>query len=350
MRLTVCFIALAMLWQASPACAATNIRPDESIIFFTTAARVSPDGSQWVVPIHAWVFEKEEKSLWRQATLEGAAISLGLAPSSDRSAVFKQRVAPFIHDNERGKYIVTSLSPQKLGPSGPNGHIFGEIRLPRKAGEGKQSFTFTAVLPPGDKRVFKGKALMTPEKGTIVVSDIDDTVKISEVYDRQALLKNTFERPFRAVEGMAEAYQGLKKAGATLHYVSDSPWQLYPSLRKFLNEAGFPAAEFHLKYFRLKDRTFLSLFDSPMESKPPAIEKLLVDFPRHDFILIGDSGQKDPEIYGEIARKYQGRIKHIYIRRVTRETERNPRYYNAFHGLKRSLWTVFDNASVIGPK
>lgn len=340
-------LMLALLLQAVPASAATNIRSDETVLFLNTAARVSPDGSQWVIPIHAWIFEKEEHSLWRKATLEGAAMSLGLAPSPKRSAEFKKRVAPFVHDNERGKYIVTSLSPQQLGPSAPNGHLYGEIRLPRKAGEGKKRFSFTAVLPPGDKRVFKGTALMTPEKGLIVVSDIDDTVKISEVNNKQALLKNTFERPYRAVEGMSEAYQKLKKSGAILHYVSDSPWQLYAPLRKFLKDAGFPSAVFHLKNFRLKDSSFFSLFDSPMESKPPQIERLLIDFPKHEFILIGDSGQKDPEVYGEIARKYQGRIRHIYIRRVTSEKERNPRYFSAFHGLKPSLWTVFDDPQVI---
>ena len=347
MRLFLSLLVLAVLMQAAPAKAFTNIRSDESIIFFTTAARVSPDGSQWVVPVHAWVFEKEGDSLWRRGALEGAAMSLGLAPSPKRSADFKKRVSPFLYDNERGKYIVTSLSPQRLGPSTPDGHLRGEIRLPRKAGEGLKRFTFKAVLQPGDKREVKGVSIMTPQKGLIVVSDIDDTVKISEVNDKQALLKNTFERPYRAAEGMAEAYQRLKKAGVTLHYVSDSPWQLYAPLRRFLKDAGFPQAAFHLKNFRLKGSTFLSLFDSPTESKPPLIERLLIDFPRHEFILIGDSGQKDPEIYGEIARKYQGRVRHIYIRRVTRETERNPRYFNAFSGLKPSLWTVFDDASVI---
>ena len=63
-------LVLAVLMQAAPAKAFTNIRSDESIIFFTTAARVSPDGSQWVVPVHAWVFEKEGDSLWRRGALE----------------------------------------------------------------------------------------------------------------------------------------------------------------------------------------------------------------------------------------------------------------------------------------
>ena len=175
-----------------------------------------------------------------------------------------------------------------------------------------------------------------------VISDIDDTIKVSEVLDKSALLKNTFCRSFKPVEGMAGVYRSWERSRlARFHYVTASPWQLYVPLSDFTCSNGFPAGTWHMKEFRVKDRSALELFASPERYKPGVIESLLRKFPKRQFVLVGDSGEKDPEIYGELARKYPAQIQRIFIRDVTGEGVGSPRYEKVFARLPRDLWQVF---------
>jgi phosphatidate phosphatase APP1 len=174
-----------------------------------------------------------------------------------------------------------------------------------------------------------------------VISDIDDTIKVSEVRSKEALLANTFLREYRAVEGMAPAYRPWAAAGAVFHYCSASPWQLYEFLAEFLERTGYPAGTVHLKTFRVKDTSFFNLFASPEEYKRGVIEPILETFPRRRFLLVGDSGEKDPEIYATLARKYPKQVAGILIRDVTDERADAERYRKCFEGLPRERWHIF---------
>ncbi|MDH3920995.1 MAG: App1 family protein, partial [Rhodospirillales bacterium] len=203
---------------------------------------------------------------------------------------------------------------------------------------------FEAVMPKGDRRQFTGQVQFLDPKGLSVISDIDDTIKISVVTDKRELLANTFLREFRDVPGMTETYGRWAEAGAAFHYVSSSPWQLYPALSTFMGHAGFPPGAFHLRWFRLKDETFFNLFAAPEESKIPVIESILRDYPIRKFVLVGDSGEKDPEIYGTIARRHGGQVRHVFIRNVSPQDDQGERFAAAFRGLPETIWTVFRSA------
>lgn len=355
MRLVVnAVVSLLASVLLATAARAAPIKKDEDIVFFPTAARLSADTRHWIVPVHAWVFEPETDSLLRRVTLETLALSLGLDESAAESRVFRDRARWFLVDNERGKRLRVTLSEgdESLGPTEPNGHLHAELRLQRRLpGAEAHSFwlRYGAVLPSGDSRTFQGETVFVASEGLSVVSDIDDTIKVSQVTDKRALLANTFLKPFEAAPGMAVVYRRLAAAGAVFHYVSSSPWQLYPHLRRFMDTAGFPLGSFHLRAFRLKDETLFSLFKSSQETKPSVIEGLLAAHPKRAFILIGDSGEADPEIYGDIARRHPGRIRHIYIRSVTPGLPEGMRYRAAFAGLPPGSWTLFNDAGVIFP-
>ena len=188
-----------------------------------------------------------------------------------------------------------------------------------------------------------------PPSGVGVISDIDDTIKISHVLDKKELMRHTFAKPFEAVPGMAKAYAAWAERGATFHYVSSSPWQLYPLLASFLDAEAFPAGAFHMKSVRLKNRTLLSLFKSSLETKPPIIRSILARYPRHRFVLVGDSGEKDPEVYGLVMREHPGRVLHAYIRRVVGAANGDVRFRKAFEGVDAAKWTVFKDAAELKP-
>ena len=158
-----------------------------------------------------------------------------------------------------------------------------------------------------------------------VVSDMDDTVLQSQVTDfiraaRTMLLENARTRlPF---PGVAAFYRALAAgAGGTeanpIFYVSNSPWNLYDLITDFLAIQEIPVGPVLLRDWDLGLR-----LRRPPPHKRGAIAEILETYPRLPFILVGDSGQEDPEIYSAIVRDFPGRILAVYIRNVRPHPER----------------------------
>jgi hypothetical protein len=325
----------------------TNLKPDEQIVFYPTVAqRVEGETNLWRAQIRGCVFEVEKRSLLVGAFKEALELKTEELTSM-QSIVFTDRTRLFLVDHERGKKVFIRCGTNEffLGKSGADGR-FGVELLLRGADLNPAApvagTPFTAVLRPDDKRTFTGTIFPLEAEGVSVISDIDDTIKITEVRNKEATLRNTFLREFQAVPGMAEFYQTLARSnGAAFHYISASPWQLYEPLAALVTSNGFPPGTFELKEFRWKSRKFFSLFASPEKYKPGVIEPLLKQFPQRKFILIGDSGERDPEIYGALARKFPAQIIRIYIRDVTNEAAESKRYQKAFQAVPRAKWQIF---------
>ena len=326
----------------------SDIKSDERFVFFNTSARMSSDGTEWIFPIHGWVYEPEDSTFRKAGLAKALKEKYGLVATDKTSANFARRTNLFLADNERGKRLVVKLGDQSyaLPASTPNGHVRAEIRVSIVAArtlEKQGAVSFVVVLPDKDGRVFSGKVFLTADRGISVISDIDDTVKVSEVTDRSKLLDHTFFRDFEAVDGMADVYSRWSKTGARIHFVSSSPWQLYEPLTEFLKEKGFPPATLSLKSIRFKDSTILNLFKKGTETKPLQIEPILEAYPNRRFVLIGDSGEQDPEVYAGIMRKHPNQILRIYIRNVDDSADTDERVQEVFRGIDAKNWKLFDD-------
>jgi len=352
------------MWWAAPLFlllaqpADSPIKADEVVVFVPTYARLDPDGKTWRLPVHGWIFEPETDSLTRRAALGVFRRALGLEAGAEDTALFKERAGLFLVDNQRGKKVPVRLGPsvEVMGESEANGHFRGTLTLSAdeaarllKLQVGKHGWlTFQAVTRPQDERLFRGQVQLLPATGWSVISDIDDTIKISEVRDKQGLLANTFLREFRPAPGMAALYQDWQTQGAAFHYVSGSPWQLVEPVRAFADKAGFPLGSYHMKDFRWKDSSVLNLLGAQQEFKLGAIEPILTQFPQRRFVLVGDSGEQDPEIYGTLARKYPKQIARIFIRNVTAEPAAAERYRKSFADVPAERWHIFQETKEIG--
>ena len=352
LRLGVVLACCLVLFAVSGA-QRSSIKEDERVVFFPTFA--VRDQADWVVNIHGWVYEPELNSRLRQETLDAFRRLLGLSEKELESQVFQQRARPFLVDNERKKELTIRLGEREFpgGTSEPTGHFRQSLRLPVVAAKGLVDgdgwLPLQAVTRPTDPRRFSGRCQLLEPEGVSVISDIDDTIKVTEVRDRGALIANTFLREFEPTPGMAELYQTWARQGMAFHYVSASPWQLFEPLEEFRKKHGYPAGTFHLREFRLKDRSALQLLASPLETKPPILEKVLDAFPKRKFILVGDSGEKDPEIYGNLARKRAGQVQRVLIRDVANEPADGERYRQAFADLPREKWTLFTHPREVNP-
>ena len=104
-----------------------------------------------------------------------------------------------------------------------------------------------------------------------------------------------------------------------------------------------------LKPFRWKDGTFLELFDAPEAHKQGVIEGVVESFEQRRFVLVGDTGERDPEIYAAVARKHPDRIAKIYLRdpQAGGTPGIDERLATAYEGLPRELWVLFADANAI---
>lgn len=171
-----------------------------------------------------------------------------------------------------------------------------------------------------------GEVLVPPPSARFaVVSDVDDTVMETYATDLLKMLSLTFLRNARTrlpFEGVVELYRALV-AGASggdenpIFYVSSSPWNLYDFLVEFMAYNGLPAGPLRLTDYGI-DREKLGK-QSHAAHKLAEIAAIAGAYPHLPLVLLGDSGQYDPEIYLAAARAHPGRVAAIYIRHVSHE-------------------------------
>ena len=143
-----------------------------------------------------------------------------------------------------------------------------------------------------------------------LISDIDDTVVYSNVARKvRMLLIAAFSnaRTRKPFKGVAAFYRALHAGVNPVFYVSKSPWNLYAPIVEYLEVQGLPRGPVLLRDFGWRREK---------EHKRKTIEDILNTYPALPFVLSGDSGEQDPEIYADIVRRYPDRIRAIYIRSV----------------------------------
>lgn len=327
------------------------LEPDEEALFMTGTARPTADG-RLEVDIHAWIFEREHRFGLNTALARYLGLSLKKLSPAARLR-FNQRTALFHAESEEDKVIGIDFdgSPTRvtMPPSGKDGrcNLRTVIDMPRApllsapSSAPAQWVQFHGVTGPGELlHRFRGQALIVPAQGVSVISDIDDTIKRTQVRERREMLLNTFSRRFEAAPRMAGWYRALAKAPDTrFHYLSASPIQLYPALSDFIRSADFPAGSMHLR----ESTTWRTLVPGDEDSrthKRAVIERLMAEFPQRRFVLVGDSGEADPEIYAQAFRAHPERIDAIVIRDVTGEDRLSERYRASFEGIDPVHWHI----------
>ena len=207
------------------------------------------------------------------------------------------------------------MAATKLQASADWASITGELLTPRPTA-GAVRAEARVLYPPTDP-------------GLLVLSDIDDTVLQSRATNllaalRMVLLENAHTRlPF---PGVAAFYRALR-AGATgreknpTFYVSSSPWNLYDVITRFLEVQDIPHGPLML---RDVDIGLSALSGRGHHAhKREMIRHVLTAYPTSPAVLIGDSGQQDPEIYRDVVEEFSGRIRAVYIRDVSGQPDRS---------------------------
>lgn len=224
--------------------------------------------------------------------------------------------------NREGYFSVQVIPPASIDPEAANHPLWHELALTAAVPEPhvhketnnsqfRQTATTTQVLVPPAYSDFG------------IISDLDDTVLQTNAANLLEMARLTFLHNARTrlpFPGVAEFYQALHRGPNgnrqnPIFYVSSSPWNLYDLLTDFLDVHNIPHGPLFLRDLGFNRKIFTS--SGHHSHKLTQVEHLLQVYPSLAFILIGDSGQEDPEIYYDIVQRFPNRVKAIYIRDVS---------------------------------
>jgi hypothetical protein len=306
----------------------------------------------WIVPIRLWIYDNRDTPFaeraferWAQGHFEK---DLQRPLEENEKARMERTLEHFIADdksNESVELVFADDPHQRVFPlaqrSSHNGVIEASLRVPDELVEelyarqvdGDRWLKIVARTSDGDG---SGVVRFLAPEGLSIISDIDDTIKVTHVpAGKKTVLRNTFLKEFQAAPGMQARYQQMladagSAADVCFHYVSGSPWQLFTLLHEFLiGQEHFPQGTFHLKNLRknlLEAGALESLLAlvlggdlATLDQKIRQITQIMIHLPRRRFILIGDSGEKDPEVYRAIQRLFPAQVEKIIIRDVLGE-------------------------------
>ncbi|MDX1494040.1 MAG: phosphatase domain-containing protein [Longimicrobiales bacterium] len=200
------------------------------------------------------------------------------------------------------------------------------------------------VTHDGDTASEEGLVYVPPASARyVVISDIDDTVMHTGVANKAKMLWRLFVQGAEsrvAFPGVAELYQALHAGvggdeGNPMLYVSRAPWSIYEVLATFFRLKGIP--EGPILFLREWGLTLQRpLPRKAKDHKRDLIREMLRRYPQLPFILIGDSGQHDPEIYAQVVRENPDRVKAVYIRDVDPDPERRDQVLELAGALEKA--------------
>ena len=326
----------------------------EVTVYPSYGYRDPADPEMWTVPMRVWVHDNRDFP-GAEELIERIAVRFfeddlqGVLEPSEKARL-ERCLAHFIADDKSDESVAIRFADdpnervfELTQRTTANGVIEESLSIPNQfvrelyapRGGEERWLTIEARTADGNGSG-TGRIRFLETEGLSVVSDIDDTIKITQVpAGKRTILRNTFLREFRAAPGMRDRYVDMiaqhgAAADVCFHYVSGSPWQLYALLSEFLiAQEQFPAGTFHMKNLRKNlfesgalesIRAFVLGGDlSTLDQKVRQITNLMIHLPRRKFILIGDSGEKDPEVYRAIQKLFPNQVQQILIRDVLGE-------------------------------
>lgn len=175
------------------------------------------------------------------------------------------------------------------------------------------------VLGVGGHRVSAPVVVIGPEPAVALVSDIDDTIMVTTLPRPLLAAWNALvlhENARRPVPGMAGFYRRwqTENPGSATFYLSTGAWNVAPAVNRFLDRHAYPTGPLLLTDW---GPTNTGWFRSGQEHKLDALRRLMDEFPQLRWVLVGDDGQHDPQIYTQIAEEFGDRVVAIAVRELS---------------------------------
>jgi len=329
---------------------------EDVLVFDAPAFPDTADPANTITSLQSFIFRTVDLGLLTPALTTGLN-ALGLEVEDNKIPTLEERTKLFGTVGIPGRAVnvnIDGCDEQVQLPGSSDQPDIGMVLQNATAGQcsGAKESAARASISGSDGGKSNSTVFFSPNSGFGVISDIDDTVKISNVLDKIALVKSTLLDDPEPVPGMPELYASLVKSldDPQFIYVSGSPFQLYPFLNDFIGTT-YPTSKgpIFLQNLTLVDiPSILDLAKSNgvQEYKVSMIDRIHGMYPNKKFLAVGDSTQRDPETYAEAFNKYKDFITCIWIRRFEGADNSDERFAEAFKGIPKEKFRIYNDTDI----
>ncbi|KAI0967970.1 hypothetical protein F4678DRAFT_229766 [Xylaria arbuscula] len=185
-------------------------------------------------------------------------------------------------------------------------------------------------------------AYLVPPTGFTIVSDIDDILRVTKIYDPKEGLLNSFARAFTPWENMPEIYANWSATidNFHFHYLTTTPEQATRNYMDFIYKT-YPLGSFDTRPLNFSD------VSATLAIRRSLLDKIFQTFPQRKFVLVGDTTNSDVmKDYPQLAKDYPGQVQCIFLRNTTAtdDTDLFPYDTSGFEGLDQKQYMFFVHA------
>lgn len=187
-----------------------------------------------------------------------------------------------------------------------------------------------------------GTAYLVPPTGISIVSDIDDILRVTKIYDPKEGLLNSFARDFVPWENMPDIYANWSATVPDVHfiYASTTPEQVSRAYMQFIY-ANYPGGSFDTRPLNFSD------VKATLSIRMFLLNKMFETFPQRKFVLVADTSNSDVmKDYPQLAHDRPDQVQCILLRNTsaTDDSDHFPYDTSGFEGIDQSKYMFFKHA------
>eukprot|EP00834_Sanchytrium_tribonematis_P007881 NODE_794_length_3854_cov_0.407082.p2 type:complete len:371 gc:universal NODE_794_length_3854_cov_0.407082:323-1435(+) len=271
--------------------------------------------------------------------LNDAAMKLlqSKAETDEEKANLTRNIEPFLYWNyKKNTEVFIDYKGKNITVKSENDGRFDSFQEVDFSGYGKIEYSAA-----GESE--KGNASVIQESGYGIIADIDDVLRVTEIWHPETGIVNTFIKPYVVVDGMPELFKNVfeKLPNVSYHYATTTPIPLSMPYIAWL-EWKYPYGSLDMRPMDISDPGAI------VGARSDQLERLFATFRGRKFVMVGDSSSDTLiKAYPEISKKYPDQLGCIFIRNITASY---PDFSNIrvniqekFDGVPNEKWFVFDH-------
>lgn len=227
-------------------------------------------------------------------------------------------------------------------PTTPEGDFDGFVQIDNNGlipGNTTQDIQRMNVYTQGDING-NATAYLVPPSGLTVISDIDDILRVTKIYQPKEGLLNSFARPFTPWENMPDIYANWSRSipDFHFHYLTTTPEQVTRNYMDFIYKT-YPGGSFDTRPLNFSD------VSATLSIRKFLLQKIFMTFPQRKFVLVADTSNSDVmKDYPEMATDFPGQVQCIFLRNTsaTDDGDKFPYDTSGFKNLDPKTYMFFN--------
>ena len=182
-------------------------------------------------------------------------------------------------------------------------------------------------------------AYLIPSTGLGIISDIDDILRVTQIYEPSLGLLNTFAKPFTPWMNMPDIYANWSRTlpNFWFHYLTTTPEQVTRNYMDFIYKT-YPGGSFDTRPLNFSD------VGATLSIRKFLLDKVFQTFPKRKFVLIADTSNSDVmRDYPAMVTDYPGQVQCIFLRNTsnTDPGDKFPYDTSGFKDVNPSMYMFF---------